>query len=94
MSPSSWISHLPFQSTFKSSLMPPDSVFVDVTLESCKGTSPRSTLVKWRFDNGVGSEDFKIGSTVSLIMLPMATLMLGHSSATVLFRKPVDSGVQ
>jgi hypothetical protein len=83
---SSSISHLPAQSTFKSSLIPSVSVFVTRTLESCKGTCPRSSLVKWRLDKGPGSMLLNMGSAISLVILLAAILICGHSCATMSFK--------
>jgi hypothetical protein len=86
MSASSSMSALPTQSTFRSSLMPSTSLFVVFAFDSCKGTGPRSILVKCRVFNGPGSMVLNMGSTISLIILLPAALMLGHNSFTMSFR--------
>lgn len=88
MFPSSSMSQLPSQSTFKSSEMPAFSVFVAMAWENLIGTAPRSTLVKCRDANGPGSIVLNIGSAISLIIWLPATLILGHSCATMSLRKP------
>lgn len=86
--PSSSISLLLSQVTFMSNLMPPVVLLCTSTAESRNGIGPRSSLVNRRFANGPGSVEAKIGSTISLIILQPATLMLGHSCSTISLRNP------
>lgn len=84
-------SHLPSQSKSISSLMPSSSVLCTSTFENLMGVGPKSSLTKRRFARGPGSIWSSMGSTTSLMILPPATLMLGHSWATMSLRNPRES---
>lgn len=84
-------SHLPSQSKSISSLMPSSSVLCTSTFENLMGVGPKSSLTKRRFARGPGSIWSSMGSTTSLMILPPATLMLGHSWAMMSLRNPRES---
>lgn len=66
--------------------MPFVSVFVARTFETVMGTGPRSTFVKCNEASGPGNMVLNIGLAISMVILLPATLMLGHSCATMSFK--------